>query len=663
MVKSEAKEPGSSIYDEIRDARNSKKLRASLIDLLEGESYLDKVVYFRDQDTKISGYPRVEEKAFIETYLVTLFEDYLRDKEHIEILKMAFNYLPEFQVYGRLGARRTEYAKQVYLPRHRELNWTLDKKGQHNDNMQKEEDKIIKILADRLEKELSTKESRHLGIGYKILNAMRPHQSKEDSQEEQQIEKVPTDDKKKPIDVTADSGDSTSEKGNANVIKSNNNDSHDTNIQIINIYTPPTQEVSPISDVVETNPSSTEYTDLGLESPPQPEYYLSSEIQTQQKLANEESDPDELSHAADANDAIVEDDQTHSSPTKPTNNEPQSEETERGYVSEELLLLPGDIPDIPDMPLSNSVLLGKTRFGKRLQMIIDYLKCSFKKFCAPFLDWLNATPAHKSVFWNCIWIAPLILLIVLTVVLPTDNPKAIIPEDSEIVLVPNEIRELNVTILPSAAEDAELFFSSSDTEILMVNSKNGMMAAQDGLDGEKEGTAKIYISAEGFRPIPIQPTIDKEITIKASKSYSSDDPFVVAQKIRPVGAKEWADNIYAQVGDELEIQIEYTNISMRCQEDVLVKYALPDSLEYVPHSIVQYNAFCLEGAKAMNDSLFEKDIYIGDYNTGANALIRFMVKVRNDDSPNSDTIISHAECQVADLVFGDDITIIVRDIE
>ena len=72
----------------------------------------------------------------------------------------------------------------------------------------------------------------------------------------------------------ADKGDPISEKGNVSVIKSDN-DRHDINIQINNYYTPPPQEGSPDSGVMERDPPSIEYSDP--EPGPPSQYYLVEE--------------------------------------------------------------------------------------------------------------------------------------------------------------------------------------------------------------------------------------------------------------------------------------------------------------------------------------------------------------------------------------------------
>lgn len=113
-----------------------------------------------------------------------------------------------------------------------------------------------------------------------------------------------------------------------------------------------------------------------------------------------------------------------------------------------------------------------------------------------------------------------------------------------------------------------------------------------------------------------------------------DDVFVIALKVRNVTAdeknsfKEWKDWVDAEIGDEIEYQIEYRNTTNNSSGDVIVRVSPPPGMEYISGSAKLYNSTYPDGATIKSDSIAsEGGFNIGGYNVNANAYIRFRTKV------------------------------------
>jgi len=117
------------------------------------------------------------------------------------------------------------------------------------------------------------------------------------------------------------------------------------------------------------------------------------------------------------------------------------------------------------------------------------------------------------------------------------------------------------------------------------------------------------------------------VTIRVRAVFDTD--FLVTQHIRLKGDTEWHNYVDAEVGDEIEIQFQYQNIDRRenTHENVSVRDILPSNLEYVPGSTILYNAKAPDGVPIDQDDITANGIYIGSYEIGANAYIRFTARI------------------------------------
>ena len=154
------------------------------------------------------------------------------------------------------------------------------------------------------------------------------------------------------------------------------------------------------------------------------------------------------------------------------------------------------------------------------------------------------------------------------------------------------------------------------------------------------------------------------VTIKVQVVFDSE--YTVEAKTRLAGATgpgTWNTQVEANIGDEVEIQIQYRNISEDTQENVMIKNILPSNLEYVAGSTLLYNSK-YDGASVDQDSVVTTGINIGNYAAGANAYIRFTAKVVDMDlADGSNTLVNWAQCGVGQITLQDYAAVVVKKTE
>lgn len=154
------------------------------------------------------------------------------------------------------------------------------------------------------------------------------------------------------------------------------------------------------------------------------------------------------------------------------------------------------------------------------------------------------------------------------------------------------------------------------------------------------------------------------VTIRVRAVFDTD--FRISQHIRLKGDTEWNSYVEAKIGDEVEIQFEYQNIDRRdnMHENVVVRSVLPEALEYVPGSTILYNGTYPEGASCAQDTLVTTGINIGGYSVGANAYIRFTVRVTDTNlKVGSNTLVNWTRGTVNEIVLQDYASVIVNKTE
>lgn len=155
-----------------------------------------------------------------------------------------------------------------------------------------------------------------------------------------------------------------------------------------------------------------------------------------------------------------------------------------------------------------------------------------------------------------------------------------------------------------------------DEIVTAAKSKNGVQIGYNKLDGNVPGCYQ-YAS---YITIKVKAVFD-------SKTVGSNSDFRIEQTMRKVGTKDWSANVNAQVGDVLEIQGTYTNISDESQRGVMIRSVLPRNFEYIPGSTVLYNTNHMQGLAIAQDDIVTNGINIGNYGAKGNAFVRFKVKV------------------------------------
>lgn len=154
--------------------------------------------------------------------------------------------------------------------------------------------------------------------------------------------------------------------------------------------------------------------------------------------------------------------------------------------------------------------------------------------------------------------------------------------------------------------------------------KNGGKTLSDNII--KESGVKIGYAAEGDGKIPGCYQYAEYVTIKVKPVFVSNNNFLVEKKVRFVGEKEWKENVDAKVGDKVEYQIHYKNLSGASVENVMVADNLPTNMKLVEGTTVLYNTTNPKGL-SRGDIITTSGLNIGGYDDQGDAYIRFQAEV------------------------------------
>ncbi len=172
---------------------------------------------------------------------------------------------------------------------------------------------------------------------------------------------------------------------------------------------------------------------------------------------------------------------------------------------------------------------------------------------------------------------------------------------------------------------------------------------------EVDGVLIGYNNLDGQLPGGRQYACSVDIQIKVV----FDHGFLVEQKARVVGrGKEWIeDSIDAKVGDIIEFQTQYRNLSEESQYGVAIRGILPEGLQYVEGSTILYNSNFPDGEPVESDGITTSGISIGNYSAGANAYVRFRAEVIS--IPEAGELVNIIQVQAGEeqLIMNDSITI------
>lgn len=146
-------------------------------------------------------------------------------------------------------------------------------------------------------------------------------------------------------------------------------------------------------------------------------------------------------------------------------------------------------------------------------------------------------------------------------------------------------------------------------------STGGVLIGYDALDGNVPGCYQ-YSSY---------------ITIKVKAVY--DNEFYVENKVRLADLNSdpsWKNEVDANIGDKVEFQVQYKNLSDVRQPGVTIRNVLPEGLRYVEGSTYLYNTLHPNGIQILEDNVISNGIIIGNYAAGANAYVRITAEVVGD---------------------------------
>lgn len=188
-------------------------------------------------------------------------------------------------------------------------------------------------------------------------------------------------------------------------------------------------------------------------------------------------------------------------------------------------------------------------------------------------------------------------------------------------------------------------------EIVTRASAGGVLIGYDALDGR----------------IPGGDTYMSYVTIRVKAVYDYD--FTVKTMVRLTGEKEWSEVVDAEIGDQVEFQIEYNNTSTETQNDVMIRDILPGNLKYVAGTTKLYNYNHQNWATLTPDGdIVTRGVNIGSYvgspdgTQGGNAFIRFTAEVVDGNLEEGiNTIENFVWVGVNDTTIEDSIKIIIQN--
>lgn len=149
---------------------------------------------------------------------------------------------------------------------------------------------------------------------------------------------------------------------------------------------------------------------------------------------------------------------------------------------------------------------------------------------------------------------------------------------------------------------------------------------------------KIGYAAEGDGIIPGCFGYTQNIVVKVKVVY---DDFTVDKKVRLAGTHdEFTETIDAKVGDKVEYQIQFHNVSGKTLENVIIRDVLPNNMAYIANSTYLYNGNHTDWYQITPDgSLFDKGVNIGGYVHDASGWIRFTAEVVDKDLACGDNVL------------------------
>lgn len=204
----------------------------------------------------------------------------------------------------------------------------------------------------------------------------------------------------------------------------------------------------------------------------------------------------------------------------------------------------------------------------------------------------------------------------------------------------------------TATEDFYLEFVSGSAK---YSNTQGTFSLADSVI--TSGATLGYTSMNG--EIPGCYEYDGQVTIQVKVHSSVANRLAKTVRIKGSG-NQFTESVNAKVGDEVEFQIEYKNLSDATVNDVMIRDILPTNMEYVKDSTYVYNSNHKDGVKINENTVTTTGINIGSYNPRGNAYVRFTAKVVNKGLTCGTTqLVNWANATVNSAVVKDDASVMV----
>lgn len=150
------------------------------------------------------------------------------------------------------------------------------------------------------------------------------------------------------------------------------------------------------------------------------------------------------------------------------------------------------------------------------------------------------------------------------------------------------------------------------------------------------------------------------IYIQVRVVFEAQCEIKTTQRILNSPDKSWYKTMEAEIGDLIECQFYYRNTGDVMQENLTIRYVLPNNLEYVTDSTVLYNSNYQSGVTLKDNTIATTGINIGHYQPQGNAYIRFTVRaVDNSLSVGSNCLMNWGAVTVTGKVAKDSTAIFV----
>ena len=153
---------------------------------------------------------------------------------------------------------------------------------------------------------------------------------------------------------------------------------------------------------------------------------------------------------------------------------------------------------------------------------------------------------------------------------------------------------------------------------------------------------------------------DGQVTIQVKVHSSVTNRISKTVRIKGSG-NQFTESVNAKVGDEVEFQIEYKNLSDHTVNNVMIRDILPTNMEYVTNSTYVYNSNHRDGVLVNENTVTTTGINIGDYNSRGNGYVRFTAKVINKTlACGSNQLVNWANATVGSNLVKDDASVMVE---